>query len=164
MGFNSGFKGLNNLYHLIQTGRHYSMTASRLLFVLTIRLVRLGIVVKEFQISRYSLAARHPEHTTNGYGKETHTATHRKLVQPSVTTVITWWSGMSRNILLTEVEQYVGSFKQCRVLIQGARYDNYKSLIEMTNKMQLSRTIYYSIVPWPLNMFRAILSLIIRSF
>ena len=29
--------------------------------------------------------------------------------------------------------------------------------IEMTNKMQLCRTIYYSIVPWLLNMFRAIL-------
>jgi len=38
------------------------------------------------------------------------------------------------------------------------------SFIQMTNKMQLCRTIYYSIVPWPLNMFRAILSLIIRSF
>ena len=38
------------------------------------------------------------------------------------------------------------------------------NLIEMTNKMQLCRTVYYSIVPWPLNMFRAILSLIIRSF
>jgi hypothetical protein len=37
-------------------------------------------------------------------------------------------------------------------------------LIEMTNKMQLYWTVYYSIVPWPLNMFRAILSLIIRSF
>jgi len=30
--------------------------------------------------------------------------------------------------------------------------------------MQPCRTIYYSIVPWLLNMFRAILSLIIRSF
>jgi len=29
--------------------------------------------------------------------------------------------------------------------------------------MQLCRTIYYSIVPWLFNMFRAILSLIIRS-
>jgi len=36
--------------------------------------------------------------------------------------------------------------------------------IEMTNKMQLCRTIYYSIVPWLLNMFQAILSLIVRSF
>jgi len=34
----------------------------------------------------------------------------------------------------------------------------------MANKMQLCRTVYYSIVPWLLNMFRAILSLIIRSF
>jgi len=32
-------------------------------------------------------------------------------------------------------------------------------LIKMTNKMQLCRTIYYSIVPWLLYMFRAILSL-----
>jgi len=37
-------------------------------------------------------------------------------------------------------------------------------LIEMTNKMQLCRTVYYSIIPWLLNMIRAILSLIIRSF
>jgi hypothetical protein len=29
--------------------------------------------------------------------------------------------------------------------------------------MQLCRTIYYSIVPWLLNVFRVILSLIIRS-
>ena len=29
--------------------------------------------------------------------------------------------------------------------------------------MQLCRIIYYSVVPWPLYMFRAILSLIIRS-
>ena len=36
-------------------------------------------------------------------------------------------------------------------------------LIKMTNKMQLCRIIYYSIVPWLLCMFRAILSLIIRS-
>jgi len=36
-------------------------------------------------------------------------------------------------------------------------------LIKMTNKMHLCRTIYYSIVPWLLYMFRAILSLIIWS-
>jgi len=36
-------------------------------------------------------------------------------------------------------------------------------LIKMTNKMQLCRILYYSIVPWLLCMFRAILSLIIRS-
>jgi hypothetical protein len=35
--------------------------------------------------------------------------------------------------------------------------------IKMINKMQLCRIIYYSIVPWLLYMFRAILSLIIRS-
>ena len=34
----------------------------------------------------------------------------------------------------------------------------------MTNKMQLYRIIYYSIVPWLLYMFRAILLLITRSF
>jgi hypothetical protein len=37
------------------------------------------------------------------------------------------------------------------------------NLKEMTNKMQLCRMIYYSIAPWLLYMFRAILSLIIRS-
>jgi hypothetical protein len=37
------------------------------------------------------------------------------------------------------------------------------NLTEMTNKMQLFRTIYYSTVRWLLNMFWAILSLIIRS-
>ena len=37
------------------------------------------------------------------------------------------------------------------------------NLIEMTNKMQLCRTIYYSIVLRLLNMFRALSSLIIRS-
>jgi hypothetical protein len=36
-------------------------------------------------------------------------------------------------------------------------------LIKMTTKMKLCRIIYYSIVPWLLYMFRAILSLIIRS-
>ena len=36
-------------------------------------------------------------------------------------------------------------------------------LIKITNKMQLYRIIYYSFVPWLLYMFRAILSLIIRS-
>ena len=36
-------------------------------------------------------------------------------------------------------------------------------LIKMTNKMQLSRIIYYSIVPWLLYMFQVISSLIIRS-
>jgi len=36
-------------------------------------------------------------------------------------------------------------------------------LVKMTNKMQLCRIIYYSIVPWLLYMFWAILSLIIRS-
>jgi len=47
--------------------------------------------------------------------------------------------------------------------VHGSVHHN-TNLIEMTNKMRLCRTIYYSIVPWMLNMFRAILSLIIRSF
>jgi hypothetical protein len=38
------------------------------------------------------------------------------------------------------------------------------NFIEMTKKMQPCRTIYYSIVSWLLNMFREVLSLIIRSF
>ena len=38
------------------------------------------------------------------------------------------------------------------------------NLKDMTNKMQLCRTIYYSIVPCLLNMLQAILSLIIRSY
>jgi len=33
----------------------------------------------------------------------------------------------------------------------------------MTNDMQLSGMIYYSIIPWMLYMFQAILSLIIRN-
>jgi len=44
---------------------------------------------------------------------------------------------------------------------ESAHHNTY--LIEMTNKMQLCRTIYYSIVPCLLNMFRAMLSLIVRS-
>jgi hypothetical protein len=36
-------------------------------------------------------------------------------------------------------------------------------LIKMTNEMQLCRIIYYSIIPCLLYMFKAILSLIIRS-
>ena len=47
--------------------------------------------------------------------------------------------------------------------VHGSVHHN-TNLIEITNKMQLCRTIYYSIVPWLLNMFRAILSLIIGSF
>ena len=46
--------------------------------------------------------------------------------------------------------------------VHGSVHPN-TNLIEMSNKMQLCRTIYYSIVPWLLNMFRAT-SLIIRSF
>jgi len=41
--------------------------------------------------------------------------------------------------------------------------DHNKILIKMSNKLQLCRLIYYSIIPWLLYMFRAILSLIIRS-
>jgi hypothetical protein len=47
--------------------------------------------------------------------------------------------------------------------VHGSVHHN-TNLIEITNKIQLCRTIYYSIFPWLLNMFRAILSLIIRSF
>jgi hypothetical protein len=46
--------------------------------------------------------------------------------------------------------------------IHGSVHHN-TVLIKKTNKMQLSRIIYYSIVPWLVYMFRAILSLIIRS-
>jgi hypothetical protein len=46
--------------------------------------------------------------------------------------------------------------------VHGSVHHN-TNVIEMTNKMQLCRTVYYSNVPWLLNMFRAILSLIIRS-
>ena len=42
-------------------------------------------------------------------------------------------------------------------------HSSFTSLIKMTNKMQLCRIIYYSLVPWLLYMFRAMLSLIIRS-
>jgi len=47
--------------------------------------------------------------------------------------------------------------------VHGSVHHN-TNLIEMTNKIQLCRIIYYSIVPWLFNMFRAILSLISRSF
>jgi len=47
--------------------------------------------------------------------------------------------------------------------VHGSVHHN-ANLIEMTNKLQLFRTIYYSIVPWLFNMFRMILSFIIRSF
>jgi len=44
-------------------------------------------------------------------------------------------------------------------MVEHLGYNSYK----MTNKMQLCRIIYYSLVPWLLYMFRAILSLISRS-
>jgi len=69
------------------------MMANRRLYVPTIRLVRLGTVVKEFQIPRSSLTPRHPERTTYGYGIEIQTGTDRKLVWPSVTTMTISWSG-----------------------------------------------------------------------
>jgi len=46
--------------------------------------------------------------------------------------------------------------------IHGSMHYN-TILIKMTNKMQLCKIIYYSIVPWLLYMFQAILSLIIKS-
>jgi hypothetical protein len=42
-------------------------------------------------------------------------------------------------------------------------HSSFISLIKITNNMQLCSIIYYSIVPWLLYMFRAMLSLIIRS-
>ena len=53
-------------------GRHRTVRASRRLSVLTIRLVRLRTVGKELQKPpppSYR-TPRHPERTTNGYGKE----------------------------------------------------------------------------------------------
>jgi len=47
--------------------------------------------------------------------------------------------------------------------VYGSVHHN-TNLIEMTNKMRLCRTNYYSSVSCRLNMFRAILSLIITSF
>jgi len=51
---------------------------------------------------------------------------------------------------------------ECKLDVHGSVQHN-TNLIEMTKKIQLCRTVYYSIVSWLLNMFRAILSLIIRS-
>ena len=46
------------------------MTARRRQYVLRIRVVRLGILVKEFQILRSSVNPSHPQRTTNGNGNE----------------------------------------------------------------------------------------------
>jgi hypothetical protein len=46
--------------------------------------------------------------------------------------------------------------------VHGSMHHN-TILIKVTNKMQQCRIIYYSTVPWLLYMFRATLSLIIRS-
>jgi hypothetical protein len=88
------------------------MTASRRLSLDRIRSVRLGTVVKEFQISRSFLAPQHPQHTKNAHDKEIHSGTDRKSHQFS-TMVDTSWSGTSSNLVLTEVRQYIGSIKQC---------------------------------------------------
>jgi len=56
-----------------------------------------------------------------------------------------------------------GQFNWNKLDVHGPVHHN-TDLIEMTNKMQLCRTINYSIVPWRLNMFWAMLSFIIRSF
>jgi hypothetical protein len=65
---------------------------------------------------------------------------------------------------------HVGSLRQGKnkfthfeLDIHGSVHHN-TNIIEMTNKMQMCRTIYYSIVPWLLNMIRTIISFIIRSF
>jgi hypothetical protein len=52
---------------------------------------------------------------------------------------------------------------QLKLDVYGSVHHN-TNLTEMTNMMQLYKTIYYFIVPWLLNIFRAILSLTIRSF
>ena len=71
---------LTNLCHLIQRVRRPTMRACRRLSVLTIRLVRLGTAVKEFQTPLPSLTPRHPQRTTYGYGKEIDTGNNMKLV------------------------------------------------------------------------------------
>jgi len=70
---------LNNRYQLIHTVRHSTMKASRILSVVTISSVRLGTVVKKFQIPCSFLNPRHPQHTKNVHAKEIHTGTGRKL-------------------------------------------------------------------------------------
>jgi len=49
-----------------------------------------------------------------------------------------------------------------KLYVHGSVHHN-TILIKMTNKIQLCRIIYYSIISWLLYMFRAILSLIIKS-
>jgi hypothetical protein len=52
--------------------------------------------------------------------------------------------------------------ENCRkISYEFGKYDSH--MYKMTNKMQLCRIIYYSLVTWLLYMFRAILLLIIRS-
>jgi len=60
--------------------------------------------------------------------------------------------------------RYRGWKEACQATRANSTTQRPTNLIEMTNKMQLCRTNYYSMVPWLLNMFRAILSLIIISF
>ena len=71
---------VKQLLQLTPDALHAAMTVNRSLSVPTIRLVRLRTVVKEFQTPRSSLTARHPQRTTNGYGKGIDTGTDRKPV------------------------------------------------------------------------------------
>jgi len=73
-----------------------------------------------------------------------------------------FWCNCANSLQLFRVPNWVEEFI-CILDVHGSVHHN-TNLIEMNNKMQLCRTTYYSIVPWLLNMFRAILSLIIRSF
>jgi len=51
--------------------------------------------------------------------------------------MMTWWSGMSINSVLT-VHKYVGSFKQCWVLLQAAQCDNCNSVTASFTSQQCS--------------------------
>jgi hypothetical protein len=90
-----------------------------------------------------------------------------------------WWVDIVRqNLEKSTYDQNFRSAPSCRItLIQLYwrnilvvilstlwRITNNANLTKMTNKMQLCRTIYYSIFPSLLNMFQPISSLIIRSF
>jgi hypothetical protein len=74
------------------------------------------------------------------------------------------------SVLFKDVVRFWDNIAEVSLARELFRFDDHgsvhhnKNLIEMTNKMQLCRTMYYSIVSWLLNMFRAILSLIIRSW
>jgi hypothetical protein len=58
---------------------------------------------------------------------------------------------------------FILPIRRVKSVLNKAKNVSCINLIAMTNNMQLCRIIYYSIVPWLIYMFRAILSLIIRS-